>query len=315
MRIRTFQPGDEERQAAIYNAAAAELPKFKPATTVEVQRRTKARDFDPKMRFYAEEAGQVVGYVNFNPNGRVSYPWCLKGHEQLAEPLFQHMMQVMRQRGYRQAFAAYRGDWPTVCDFFVRQGFQKARDMVNFILKLIDLPTAPARPSGLATPLAPADVPALLTMMPEALRVSKPEELEKALFKNPYFQPDALFALRGKGSGSDAPIAVGLLITEPTYADPYVLDANMPCFRLGAFGSEGMQTKRIKGMFSFLARKDQNVKALGLDLLGQANQRLADSDDIGFLAAQAPSDAPALMEFYQRNFRQQGSFPVFEKSL
>ena len=39
MTIRTFQPGDEATQVAIYNEAAAALPRFKPATAVEVQRR------------------------------------------------------------------------------------------------------------------------------------------------------------------------------------------------------------------------------------------------------------------------------------
>src|SRR5262245_60471321 len=47
MKIRTFQPGDEAVQAEIYNEAAAALPKFKPATSPEVQRRTRAGDFDP----------------------------------------------------------------------------------------------------------------------------------------------------------------------------------------------------------------------------------------------------------------------------
>src|SRR5262245_36643728 len=107
MRIRQFQPGDEAQQVAIYNAAAADLPKLKPATVVEVQRRTRARDFDPGMRFFGEEDGQVVGYATFNANGRVSHPWCLKGFEHLAEPLFQQLLGAMRQRGMKHAFAAY----------------------------------------------------------------------------------------------------------------------------------------------------------------------------------------------------------------
>ena len=53
MNVRTFQRGDEAAQVAIYNEAAGALPKFKPATSHEVQRRTSARDFDPATRFYA----------------------------------------------------------------------------------------------------------------------------------------------------------------------------------------------------------------------------------------------------------------------
>jgi hypothetical protein len=73
-----------------------------------------------------------------------------------------------------------------------------------------------------------------------------------------------------------------------------------------------MQTKRVKGLFSFLAKHDRNLNLLGMDLLGQASYRLRD-DDIETLAAQVPSDAPALLNFYSRTFTKQGSFPIFEK--
>ena len=88
----------------------------------------------------------------------------------------------------------------------------------------------------------------------------------------------------------------------------------MPCFRLGAFGTEGMQTKRINGLFSFLCASDRDVNPLALDLMHHATVRLEESD-AGSLAAQVPSDAPHLLQFYQRYFRRQASFPVFEKTL
>ena len=87
MTIRTFQPGDEVAQVSIYNEAAGDLPKFKPATLDEVRRRLRDPDFDPATRFYAVADGRPVGYATFQPSGRVSFPWCRKGHEALAEPL------------------------------------------------------------------------------------------------------------------------------------------------------------------------------------------------------------------------------------
>jgi hypothetical protein len=311
--IRTFQPGDEAAQVAIYNEAAAALPKFKAATLQEVQRRTRARDFDPAMRFYAIEGGKPVGYALFNANGRVSYPWCLSGHEDQADALFAHVLDAMVRRKMPLAFAAYRGDWQPVCDFFGRHGFGLAREMVNFLLDVIDMPTAPARMSSTVSPLRREDVPAILQLAPEALRVRTAEGLEEHLFRNPYFGPEALFTLRSRTN--DSLVAVGILIQEPTYADPKQVDPAMPCFRLGAFGTEGMQAKRIRGMFSFLTHRDQQVGAVGLDLLGHAAMRLSQSDDIHTLAAQVPSDVPHLLRFYERNFRKQASFPVFERTL
>lgn len=40
-----------------------------------------------------------------------------------------------------------------------------------------------------------------------------------------------------------------------------------------------------------------------------------DETTSGTLAAQVPSDAAALMKFYQGFFRRQGSFPVWDRAL
>ena len=94
--ISTFLPGDEVAQVAIYNEAAADLPRFKSATLAEVKRRTAARDFDPGQRLFALKDGQPVGYAAFNANGRVSFPWCRKGHEAQVGPLFDALLAAMR---------------------------------------------------------------------------------------------------------------------------------------------------------------------------------------------------------------------------
>ncbi len=312
MKIRTYQPGDEEAQASVYNQAAAGHPRFKPATTVEVRRRCQARDFDPAASFYAAAGSEVIGYATFQKNGRVSYPWCRPGREDAAEPLFQRVLQTMAGRGHKSAFAAYRPDWPAVHDFFTAHGFRRAREMVNYVLDIIDMPTPPARPSSTITPMQPADVPAVLALAPNLIRAATAEELERHLFHNPYFGPEAAFVLRGRTAGE--PLAAGLFVENPDYSDPKQVDANMPCFRLGAFGTEGLSTKRIHGMFSFVTRPDQSVSSLGLDLVGHAAFRLQKSD-LGTFAAQVASDVPHLARFYQQHFTRQGSFPVFVRDL
>src|SRR5438132_11680305 len=104
MSIRTYRPGDESAQVAIYTEAAAELPKFKPATVEEIGRRCRAAEFDPSTRFYAEPNGEVVGYASFHANGRIGFPWCRKGHDDQAEPLFQRVLQAMQERRIPTAF-------------------------------------------------------------------------------------------------------------------------------------------------------------------------------------------------------------------
>jgi hypothetical protein len=316
MAIRTFQPGDDVAQVSIYNEAAGELPKFKPATLDEVRRRCRSADFDPSARFYAVPDGvsgsRAVGYVAFQLNGRVSFPWCRKGYEDQAEPLFESMLQAMRERGMHQAFAAYRGDWPAQRDFFLAHGFRQTREMINYLMDLNQMPTPAARAGTAITSLTPDDVPVVAEMGAGVLRTTDPRQLEPLLFRNPYYPPDSLFALRKRSEGR--PVAVGIVVTNPDYANPKQLDAGMPCFRLGAFGTEGMTLKRINGLFSFLTSNPNEAHPHALDLLSYACVAV-EATNVETFAAQVPSDAEHLNRFYKHLFRRQGSFPIFEREL
>lgn len=312
MNIRTFQRGDEAAQVSIYNEAAGELPKFKPATLDEIRRRFRGADFDPSTHYFATDDDLVIGYATYHLNGRVSYPWCRSGSEHAAEPLFQAVLDGLRARGLGRAFAAYRGDWQPTRDFFVAHGFPQVREMVNFVMDLVEMPTPAARSSSAITPMRAEDVPAVFELVPEALRVRTPAELEQHLLHNPYVSAENVFIQRSRADAQ--PVAAGLLVLNDAYADPYQVDSAMPCFRCGAFGTEGMQVKRIKGLFSFVAKNTNSVNAFGLDLMAHAAIRLQDTP-VETFAAQVPSDVPHLYRFYQQFFRRQGSFPVFETEL
>jgi hypothetical protein len=310
--IRAYAPGDDAAQVSIFNEAAADLPRFKPATLDEVRRRGRDPSFDPEARFVAVVDGRPMAYATYQTNGRVSFPWSRKGHEALADPLFARVLEHMKERGHTRAFAAYRGDWPQQQRFFERHGFQVRREVVGFVLDMADMPTPPARPSSAVGPLRPEDVPAVLALGAGVLRLGDAAALEKYLFHNPYFPPKALFAVRARADG--APLAVGVIIANPAYTDPTQTDAGMPCFRLGAFGTEGLTTKRINGLFSLLAPAGRDVNPMGLDLLGYAAFQLEETD-VATFGAQVPSDAAHLLRFYTQYFRRQGSFPVLERAL
>ena len=310
--IRTFAAGDDAARVGIFNEAAATLPKFKPATLDEIRRRTHASDFDPATQFFAVANGRPMAYCTFQANGRVAFPWCRKGFEKLAEPLFERVLKEMKGRGMASAFAAYRADWPAQRDFFLAHGFQHTHDMVNFVLDLVDMPTPAASAARSITPLTRDDLPAVAALAPNVLRTNTVAALERHLLHNPYFPADAAFVQRGR---SDAQIAAaGILVVNPAYADPHLVDAAMPCFRLGAFGTEGLTTKRVNGLFSFLVADGRDVSPRGLDLLGYASQVLGDTD-VSTVGAQVSSAVPHLLKFYERYFRKQGSFPIFARAL
>ena len=311
MSIRIYQPGDEGAQAEVYNAAARAFPKFKPATAGEVIRRCQAQDFDPNTRLYAEENGEIVAYAAFMPNGRINYPWCLPGHESMRDPLFERMLQALKARGVTTAFAAYRADWPEPLGYLRRKGFQQVREMVNFALPLADMPTRAVMTSA-TLPLQPADVPSIFNLAPNALRCRTAQELERHIYHNPYFAPTDCFVLRNRKDLSIT--AAGVLIINKAYADPLAVDPGMPCFRLGAFGTEDMNTKRINGLFSYITRDDGDGTQNAVRMLEFAAERLEEAD-LDTLAAQVPSDVPHLFRFYRQQFQRQGAFPILELAL
>lgn len=307
MRIRTYLPGDEEAQAAVFNAAAAGLPAFKPATAEEVARRYRASEPDPGSRFFALDAsGGVVGYAVFQPNGRVSYPWCLAGAEDARGPLLDHVLGEMRERGLSRAWAAYRADWAPVIEFLAGHGFAPAFEMVNFVTEVGRLPAVPV-PHGLALgPLRREDLPRVLELGRGLFEDHDSGRLAAALWENPYLRPDHVFALRPASGG---PVeGVALAVIDARFADPTRIDPAMPCFRLGAMGTESERHKRVNGLVSCVFA----AEAVGDALLAEAARRLS-AAGLTHAAAQAPSDRPEVLAFYDRIFRRQGAFPVLAR--
>jgi hypothetical protein len=310
--IRTFQPGDEATQAGLYNVAAFPLPGFKPATAEEVRRRTRGRGFDPTARFYAEEGGQVVGYCVLEPEqGRISHPWCKKGFESAGPELFAAALKSARDRGLTRVFAAYRRDWEPVVRFLADHGLAHARDVVNFWADPVDLPTLVNRSRLPIDRLRRSDIPFLAEMGKGLIRLPA-DRLESYYFSNPYFPAEAFLVLRDRNT--ERPVAIGVGLESGTYAEVKKIDPLAPCFRLGAFGTEGLNTKRVNGLFSYVVAEPSQALTAGLALLSEASQEMTEGT-VTALAAQCPSDVPHLLGFYNRYFKEHGRFPVFEKPL
>jgi hypothetical protein len=270
----------------------------------------RARGFDPTSRFYAVENGLVVGYCTLEPEqGRVGYPWCRKGFESTAGELYDAAVGSARERGLRTLFTAYRRDWDKPLAFFTDRGFQKARDVVNYAADPVDLPTIASRGGNPVRRLTRADFPALVAMGRGVVRVS-PEQLEQHVFNSPYFPAEAYWVVEG-GAG---PVAVGIGLDNPNWPDVKKVDPLAPCFRLGAFGTEGLNTKRVNGLFSYVVTKPEHALPAGLALLAEVSQELTEGSVVT-LAAQCPTDAPHLIGFYTRYFKEQGRFPVLELTL
>jgi hypothetical protein len=306
--LRNYKPGDEQAQVEIYNTAAGKLPAFKVATVEELARRYGTTDRDPSSKFFAVEGGLIVGYAVTSAQGRVSYPWCRPGFDAEQPALLEAVLAALRVRGVREAWAAYRADWEPVIHFFRNQGFGQTREMINYVGELQRLPSMPVPAELLIAPLDRAEVPGVLAIGGSLFQGEDEALVEGFFWENPYLDPGSLYTLRRSRDGSL--VGVGLVVVRAGYADPLKIDAAMPCFRLGALGTETQRHKRVNGLFSCIFASE----SAGDVLLGEAVRRVK-AAGLSHAAAQVPSDRPELVAFYDRYFQRQGSFPILAKSI
>jgi hypothetical protein len=309
MIIRNCIAGDAEHEVRIYNAAAARLPGFAPMSVEDVRRSMSIHGPERAVRFFAEHNGQPVGFCMYEAGGRIHYPWCVPGYENIGHALFATVARAMAARRITRAYATCRADWADQIEFFEDHEFDRVRDMVNFTQSIGDLPTMFQRPGLNVSVLRAGDVPEIERMAGGFLRFTG-TALADYLTNNRFMPADAIYVLRRDGVIR----GVGVLIDDESFADVHTLDAMAPVFRFGAFGTEGLPMKRVNGLFSFLTAPGREAMLIAQDLLWYGTSRM-ETNTFEMLSAQVPSDAPHLLAFYEMYFQKQGSFPVFEREV
>jgi len=308
MEIRQYQPGDEVAQARIYNTAAGPLPSFKPASPDEILRRHQGVPTLATSTFYATEDNEIIGYAVFDRNGRVSFPWCLPGYESARSPLMETVLQAMTRLGLDRAWAAYRADWTEILDALHRQGFVPALEMINYVTELGAIPRVLVPEDTAIVPTSRCESEPLYAWLKVENRPEGRAYLDHFFWDNPYLAPESLFQVQRTTDGQV--LGMALVVARQGYADPTKLDAAMPCFRLGAFGTERERHKRVNGMFSCLAASHE-IRQL---LLSEAADRL-EGAGLTHIATQAAADQPELVAFYDRHIQRQGAFPIVSRAL
>ena len=80
-------------------------------------------------------------------------------------------------------------------------------------------------------------------------------------------------SLRWKDSRNDEILGVFLFVVSERFADPTKIDAAMPCFRLGAFGTERERHKRVTGLFSCVFADEAEGDQMFSAALGSLDDR------------------------------------------
>lgn len=183
--------------------------------------------------------------------------------------------------------------------------------MVNYVADVSRLPAPTPLPSNRRIDhVKREDIPQLMGLAPGLFADSDGPELERFYWSNSFYSfPESVFVLRE--SANDQVRGAFLLVKSDRFADPTKIDPAMPCFRLGAFGTERERHKRVTGLFSCVFADP----AEGNLLLSAALDSVAETPGLTHIAAQAPSNAGSLCEWYDRFFERQGSFPIVARQL
>ena len=295
MLIRTYQPGDEQAQARIYNAVAGSLPAFKPADPDEIVRRYQGDDADPGRASMPIVDDEVVGYAVFCANGRISYPWCLPGSEAVREPLLDAVLGEMARRAMPEAWAAYRADWSAVLDFFKAHALpREASDdqlpaEVSWMPDRLELPDDRITPAARTRRGRPARWRWRRDCSPRWSRIrSRPSSGTIRITTSPRASSRSSNGRRGKVLGAS------LLVTSDRFADPSKVDAAMPCFRLGRLRhrARAAQAGQRPVLLRLPRRGRRRVAALGARLVAGSPGRpdpCRRPGAVGFARASAPS--------------------------
>ena len=214
-------------------------------------------------------------------------------------------------RGLVEAWSAYRADWSPILDFLLGHNFIQIRSMINYVAHTSRLPvSSQLPPSRLVTCLQRDELPDLAALAPAIFGALDLHVIEHFFWENlVYSFLDRLLALKDANSGRIR--AVSLLVVDDRFADPTKIDASMPCFRFGAFGTEHQRHKRVNGLYSCVFADEHEADLLlSASLAGDSGVAA-----LGQIAAQAPSDAPTLCAWYERFFQRQGSFPILSRRL
>ncbi len=311
--IRSFTTGDDAARVGIFNEAAAGLPKFKPATLDEIRRRTHGRDFDPADAVLrrGQRAAAGIRYVS-DQRARFASPGAARAAN--ASPNRCSSASSGDEDSWSQAHLrrlSRRLDGQTTSSWPMASATRTTWSTSYWTwptCRRLRPATAPGISAADARMTYPPWLPLCRTRW--ALPIWRPWNATSCTTRT--FHPMPPSSLRGKTEGQLA--AAGILIVNPAYADPTQVDCGH-----AVFPARGVRHRRNDDEAH---QWPVQFPDAGRPRCQPARPRparlcLADAGDtdVSTVAAQVSSAVPHLLRFYERYFRKQGSFPIFEREL
>ena len=309
MLIRTYQPGDEQAQARIYNAAAGSLPAFKPASPEEIARRYQGDDADPGIAVLRRGRWRgrgLCGVLRERAHQLSLVP--ARGGGGARAAAASRPRSRWTAAAMPEAWAAYRADWSAVLDFLRGHGFVEKRQMINYLADVSRMPGPPrsARGSGHRAARTRRGLPAR-GAGPEAVlrRSSRVRSRRSSGRIRITTSPRASSRSR---SAADGRVLGGLPAGDERPVRRPEQDrrrhALLPPRRL----RHRARATQARQRAVLLRRSPTSPKAscCSRHPIGGVHAQAG----LTHVAAQAPSDAVALCAFYDRIFQRQGAFPI-----
>src|SRR5262249_8797105 len=128
--------------------------------------------------------------------------------------------------------------------------FRDKRQMINYVAEVEQLlPDTPLPPDRIVEPLRPEEMGDLHALIPDIDPNDDARRFQRFYAENPFYDfSGQIIALKEAGTGRI--LGIAHLVVESRFADPTQINAAMPCFRFGTFGTERERHKRVNGLFS-----------------------------------------------------------------
>lgn len=131
--LRTYQKGDAERMAAVFNAVMRGKPGFQEDSAQRLEQVYAAPTFDPESKQIALLDGRFAGYMTTAPDasdpirGNVNYPYTLpEAGDDVRSALFEAGIRYLRDKGVKELGTAFFHEaWHDQLAFLEGHGFKR----------------------------------------------------------------------------------------------------------------------------------------------------------------------------------------------
>jgi hypothetical protein len=193
LELRTYQKGDAEHMAAVFNAVMKGKPGFQEDSVARLEQVYAAPSFDPESKQIALLDGRFVGYMTTTPDpsdpvrGNLNYPYVLpEAGDDVRSALFSAGMRYLKNKGVKELGTAYFHEgWHDQLAVLEGHGFERRSVRYRVLEGPVPAPSSVVATAPVALrPAVPADFERMCIIDHEAVgKCTDPPAIRPADFQ------------------------------------------------------------------------------------------------------------------------------------